>query len=128
MDEECTLALPYATLEHAYQANKTFDLEERERIRTASTAGLTKKFGREATLRPDWEEIKDDVMLYFLRKKFSNDFPDLKQKLVDTGDAILVEGNTWHDNHFGVCVCVACGSRGNNMLGTLLMKVRSEIQ
>jgi len=66
-------------------------------------------------------------MFDLLRKKFSDDHPELKQKLIDTGDDHLVEGNTWHDNHFGVCVCIACGSVGKNVLGKALMRVRDEI-
>lgn len=128
LDKQNTLPLPYASVEHAFQATKTYDLGEREEIRTASTPGVTKRLGRRVALRDDWDVIKDNVMLDLLRKKFSDEHPELKKKLLDTGDAILVEGNTWHDNHFGVCTCIGCGSIGKNVLGTLLMKVRDEMQ
>jgi ribA/ribD-fused uncharacterized protein len=114
----------YSTVEHAYQTAKTLDKEEREKIRTASTPGLAKSMGQKCKLRDDWEEVKDKIMLFCLKKKF--EIPELKQKLMETGDAHLVEGNTWHDNHFGVCVCIKCGSVGKNILGTLLMQVRDE--
>jgi ribA/ribD-fused uncharacterized protein len=120
-------SLSYPTLEHTFQATKTLNLEERERIRLTSTPGEAKKMGRRVKLREDWESIKNLVMLDLLRLKFSDKLPYLKQKLIDTGDAHLIEGNTWHDNHFGVCTCIECGSVGKNILGRLLMKVRDEI-
>ena len=44
-----------------------------------------------------------------------------------TGGAVLVEGNTWHDNYWGCCTCSRCaGRRGRNNLGRLLMKLRAE--
>ena len=52
--------------------------------------------------------------------------PDLMKKLLATGDAKLVEGNTWHDNYWGICRCGSrdkCGT-GSNMLGKILMQVR----
>ena len=128
LDKEVTEPLSYATVEHAYQAAKTFDFNEREEIRTASTPGVTKGLGKRVTLREDWEEIKGKVMFELLVRKFSANHPELQQKLLDTGDDQLVEGNTWHDNYFGVCTCIACGSVGKNVLGKLLMKVRKELK
>ena len=40
-----------------------------------------------------------------------------------TGDAELVEGNTWNDTYWGVCNGV-----GHNHLGKILMQVRQELQ
>lgn len=47
--------------------------------------------------------------------------PDLNAKLQETGDAELIEGNYWGDRFWGVCDGV-----GENHLGKLLMRVRSE--
>jgi hypothetical protein len=127
LDNSITEPRSYATLEHAYQATKTFNMDEREEIRTAKDAYAAKRLGKILELRSDWEAIKDEVMLDLLRRKFSDEHPELKEKLIATGEDHLVEGNTWHDNHFGVCVCISCGSIGKNMLGELLMKVRSEL-
>ena len=128
LDKVSTEPLKYATVEHAYQACKTLNVEERFAIRTAPHPSGAKRLGRICTLREDWEEIKYDVMLDLLRKKFSNAHYELMNKLIETGEDHLVEGNTWHDNNFGVCVCVKCGSMGKNMLGKLLMKVRDEVK
>ena len=58
-----------------------------------------------------------------LRIKFSDEF--LKQQLLSTGEE-LIEGNYWHDNFWVSCSCEKCGNRGQNNLGKLLMKLRSE--
>jgi hypothetical protein len=76
-------------------------------------------------LRKDWEKIKDGVMLNLLRQKFLKG-DQLTAKLLATGDKELVEGNYWHDVHFGVCYCDKCGGEGKNVLGQLLMLVREE--
>jgi predicted NAD-dependent protein-ADP-ribosyltransferase YbiA (DUF1768 family) len=60
-------------------------------------------------------------MLDALRDKFSD--PELRAKLLATGDEFLVEGNHWGDTYWGVC-----NGKGRNMLGSLLMKVREEIK
>lgn len=110
----------YPTVEHAYQAAKTLDLADRQRIRRAPTAGEAKRLGRRMTLRPNWEDEKLAVMEDLLRQKFA--YGDLRAALVQTGDATLVEGNDWGDRYWGVCRGV-----GLNNLGLLLMQIRSEL-
>jgi predicted NAD-dependent protein-ADP-ribosyltransferase YbiA (DUF1768 family) len=62
-----------------------------------------------------------------LRKKFA--IPELREKLLATGDAWLEEGNHWHDNFWGVCHCIDCQDEmGWNHLGKLLMKIRADIR
>ena len=48
---------------------------------------------------------------------------DLKEKLLATGDKILIEGNTWNDDFWG-----KCSDNGKNNLGIILMKIREEIK
>ena len=116
----------YPTLEHAYQAAKTEDNEERLEILECNTAGRAKRMGQKVTLRADWEDIKLDVMLELLRTKFKN--KKLRMWLITTGDATLIEGNYWHDNFYGECYCAGCGGNGQNHLGKHLMFVRKECQ
>lgn len=118
--------LAFPSNEHYFQAMKTLDRHDRLLIAAAPTPGQAKRFGRRVALRPDWENVKYDVMLQALRLKFAD--PGLKQKLLDTGDAELVEGNYWHDNVWGRCNCPECGGQGKNHLGRLLMQVRSELR
>ncbi len=54
-----------------------------------------------------------------LRDKFSDS--KLRQKLLETGNEELVEGNEWSDFFWGVC-----NGKGQNQLGKLLMKLRTE--
>ena len=110
------------TVEHAFQLCKTLSQEERLDIVNSSAPGIAKRKGRKVTLRPNWEEIKDDVMELCLKKKFTEHL-DLQERLLATGDAILIEGNTWNDTYWGVCNGV-----GKNTLGQLLMKIREEIR
>lgn len=44
----------------------------------------------------------------------------MRVALVGTGDAMLVEGNTWGDKFWGVC-----RGEGENQLGKLLMERRA---
>ena len=44
-------------------------------------------------------------------------------KLLDTGDTELIEGNNWHDTFWGVCK-----GKGQNNLGKILMEVRKDIR
>ena len=117
----CYEGITYPTVEHYFQAQKTLDIKERERIAKLPTPGEAKRAGRRVKLRSDWEEVKDNVMLVGLYHKFKD--PELRKKLMATGDEHLEEGNYWHDTYWGVCEGV-----GENRLGQLLMTVRKEIQ
>ena len=113
--------LTFPTNEHYFQAMKTTDQTTRIAIARAGTPGQAKRMGREVDLRPDWEEIKLQVMETALRIKFSD--PELAAKLIATGNEELVEGNWWHDTFWGVCEGV-----GENHLGRLLMEIRADIR
>jgi ribA/ribD-fused uncharacterized protein len=110
----------YPTVEHMFQALKALDVETRKKIANAATPGQAKRLGRSVALREDWEEVKVDVMRTALQLKFSN--PALRAKLIATGDAELIEGNTWNDRFWGVC-----RGTGKNMLGLLLMELRCSL-
>ena len=118
----------WRTVEHAFQAQKTFIEAEQELIRSAPTPGKAKRLGRKISFfRPDWEEVKVDIMYDLLNLKFTQN-KDLGRQLAETGDALLVEGNYWHDNIWGDCGCEKCRDiEGENLLGKLLMEVRREL-
>lgn len=111
----------YSTVEHAYQAAKSLDLNERIIIQKARGPGQAKKLGQLLTCREDWETVKEHVMFELLIQKFSKS-PFLEQ-LLATGDAYLEETNWWKDTFWGVC-----NGKGKNRLGHLLMEIRSHIQ
>ena len=111
----------YPTSEHAFQAMKTLDLEQRQRIAEAPTPGRAKQLGRSVQLRPDWDSYRIEAMRQVLRSKFSD--PLLRDQLLATGDATLVEGNQHGDRFWG-----QVGSDGTNWLGRLLMELRASIR
>lgn len=109
----------YSSVEAAYQAAKSLSPITRERIRKASSPGSAKSIGRRIKLRPDWEQIKMDVMRGLLEQKFS--YASLRSMLLSTGDAELIEGNDWGDRFWGVYL-----EEGENHLGKLLMALRAD--
>lgn len=117
----------WETVEHAFQAHKSLDEDIREEIRNCDTPTQAKYLGKNVELRSDWNRVKDGLMYDLLKAKFSYIY--MKEKLLETGDSMLVEGNNWHDNYWGNCFCKKCFRvEGKNMLGRLLMKVRSELK
>lgn len=73
------------------------------------------------TPRPDWEEVRISVMEDVQMEKFRQ-YPELAKKLVATGDAELIYGNTCGDTYWGVFE-----GEGENNLGKVLMKVRDRL-
>ena len=57
-----------------------------------------------------------------IRATFSQN-EDLKEKLLDTGNEHLEEGNTWGDKIWGTV-----NGKGQNNLGKILMMVREELR
>jgi ribA/ribD-fused uncharacterized protein len=114
----------WRTNEHFYQANKTVSMIDRGRIWSASTPGKAKKLGSEVELRENWKFIKNQVMMMGLGLKFTQN-EDIKKLLMSLDGYELVEGNMWHDNYWGDCLCVGCRNiEGKNMLGKYLMLMR----
>lgn len=112
----------YPTNEHFFQAMKTSNREERERIAAAATPGKAKYLGRSVKLRADWDTARVMVMKLGLYLKFTTSL-ELRDKLIATGDSELIEGNTWNDTYWGVC-----NNIGHNMLGKCLMELREFLQ
>ncbi len=120
----------YNSVETAYQAQKTNDLNTKLQISRMTPAGA-KRFARTIDLRKDWEDIKVGVMKKFVEEKFLRS-AELKGKLLDLKDYEIIEGNFWHDNYWGICYCKKCAptggmSKGKNTLGKILMDLRDSI-
>lgn len=118
----------WPTVEHGYQWAKAdfSDLSENMVLALHTklltlTPGQAKAWGQQVKLVPDWEEIKIPVMRRLVKAKFQN--PELRAKLLATGDQDLVEGNWWNDVFWGVCK-----GKGRNELGKILMAERNEIR
>ena len=80
-----------------------------------------RKKGKHVPLRKDWEQVKYGIMKAIVYAKFSQN-EDLKEKLLETGDAYLEEGNTWGDKTWGTV-----GGEGKNLLGQILMDIRDAL-
>ena len=73
-------------------------------------------------VRQDWHDIKFSVLRDLNFQKYRNS-PKLRQMLLNTGDAVLEEGNTWGDTYWGICNGV-----GENNLGKILMEIREALR
>jgi hypothetical protein len=117
----------WPTVEHYYQSQKfvgTADVALIPLIHAAVTPEKAAALGRDRSrsLRPDWEQVKTQVMREAVLKKFLT-HPDIQAILISTGDQHIVE-NSPTDYYWG------CGSdrTGHNHLGIILMSVRQEIR
>ena len=117
--------ITYPTAEHAYQAAKTLDPEKRKEIAALKTPAEAKHAGEALKPRDDWPAVKFNVMEDVDRYKFTH-HPDLRDKLLATGDATLEEGNTWNDQIWGISP--PDSGKGENHLGLILMKIRHELK
>jgi ribA/ribD-fused uncharacterized protein len=117
----------WRTNEHYFQAMKAGNPDDARIVRDTITPMGAKQAGRKVQLRQDWEAVKYDVMRTGLEHKFVAG-EVLGDWLLATGDALLVEGNTWHDRAWGVCLCEQHNKTGSNWLGVLLMARRAELR
>lgn len=90
---------PYKSIEHAFVAAKTLDKNIRKQIQKIDKPGDAKRFGRTFELRKDWNKIRVGIMRNLLRRKFKSG-TELGNKLIETGDQEIIEGNNW-EIHFG---------------------------
>lgn len=118
----------FATSEHAYQAGKARKEAVREWILSAPSPGLVAMAAHGLytwDIAPDWSKVKFDRMRGVLYAKFTQ-HPELKEILLSTGDARLVESATvdspvnrlWGE----------VNGKGKNMLGVLLMELRDKLR
>ena len=112
--------ITYQNNEAAFQAQKTLDPAERAAFASLNPPQAKHK-GRRVTLRSDWERVKVDLMYQICKAKFTQ-HADLAEQLLATGDAELIEGNTWGDRIWG-----AVNGVGANNLGKILMRIRAEL-
>lgn len=115
--------LIWPTTEHFFQAQKFTSQEIQEKIREEISPMEAAKLGRsrDYPLRPDWDNVRDDIMRQALMAKFTQ-HDKLKQLLLSTKGKQLVEhtknDSYWADGGDGT---------GKNMLGILLMELRDKL-
>ena len=114
--------ITYKNNEAAFQAQKVAPSKEAMLEFKDLNSTEAKKLGRKVSLRSDWENVKVQIMRDLVYAKFTQN-ADLQEKLIDTGDEYLEEGNTWGDRVWG-----AVNGVGANLLGQILMEVREELK
>lgn len=108
----------FTNAEAAFQSQKCSQrISEFENLNPSQA----KRLGRQVPIRPDWKDVRDQVMYEVVYEKFYQN-PEACERLKATGDATLIEGNTWNDRYWGVC-----NGKGQNRLGEILMRVREEL-
>lgn len=113
--------LEYPSTENAYQAAKSLDPVVRKQFLNI-TPSEAKKLGKKLVIRPDWDEIKYDVMKEICTYKFTQ-HQSMRDALISTGDRYIEETNHWKDRYWGVCDGV-----GENNLGKILMEIRASLK
>jgi hypothetical protein len=114
----------WPTTEHYFQAQKFPGTKHEEAIRLENSPMIAARMGRDRKkpLRRDWEAVKDAIMREAVLAKFTQ-HEDLKQILLATGEALLVE-RTNKDSYWGD----GGDGSGLNKLGRILMSVREELR
>ena len=127
--------VPVRTVEHWFQACKATCRQQFDLIRASGSPAIAKQSGGKTELRPDWEQVKFEVMLCALRGKFALDQSKAGRQgqkiepyhsgLLLTHPRPLAEDSpsdfVWgaRDSHGGLS--------GQNLLGLALMQVRQEL-
>lgn len=121
--------LDYKATENAYMAAKVLNLELRQKLQNLSpkeAKQLSNTPAFEAQHRADYSNPwRLQIMLELNRQKYSQRNPELRAQLLATGEATLIEGTTWGDTFFGVCMKKG---EGQNYLGRILMQCRDELR
>ena len=85
--------------------------------------GEAKRRGREATINvAEWDKHKVTYMREIVHAKFMT-AKGIVGPLINTGAAMLIEGNDWGDMFWGRCL-VDGRWKGLNILGSILMEER----
>ena len=118
------------TTEHVYQAAKFADPELRLHVARAKNGLDAKRLAHTyemsgAKLIDNWQVAKFGIMRVALWRKYTEN-KDMRDMLLATGDAHLVEGNDWGDEVWGVCPVGS--NNGENYLGLLHEEVRQRIR
>lgn len=141
MNEDGVKSYEFKTAEHAVHFFKAMlfnDIETADKIMKAKTPKEAKSLGREVKNFNDftWNNNKEVIYFDVIKAKFTDERnKDIKQKLIDTGDSILVECSPY-DRIWGIgyskesseFICKEFDKWGQNLLGKVLMRVRDRIK
>lgn len=133
------IRVSFNTSEQAYMWRKAYFFGDEVTMKKLECSDLTpreaKDLGREVANYQDdlWECVRFDYMVYSNYLKYTQN-PDLKEKLLATGEKVLVEASPY-DKVWGVgllannpLILDDKNWTGRNLLGKSIMKVRSMIK
>jgi len=112
----------YKSVEHAYNAMKSTNFNDKLFIANAETPSISKKRARMIEIRKDWDMVKISIMKKLLKLKFEQE--PFNQLLINTGKYKIIEWNDWGEIFWGID---SRTKKGKNMLGILLMEIRDEL-
>lgn len=141
MNEDGVKSYEFKTAEHAVHFFKAMlfnDIETANKIMMTDYPKVAKSLGREVKNFNDftWNNNKEVIYFDVIKAKFTDERnKDIKQKLIDTGDSILVECSPY-DRIWGIgynkesseFICKEFDKWGQNLLGKILMRVRDRIR
>lgn len=125
--------ITFRTAEHAFQSFKCSTREEVAWVMAALTPGDAKHRGGKKgvsgiiiTPPINWDKTSYHIMTQIVYTKVLQNF-DVRRVLINTGNDILIEGNTWGDKIWGMVKNEQGVWEGENRLGMILMHVRWRI-
>lgn len=119
--------IAYRTSEHLFAALKSLNPVIRQHIANQKDGFAAKSEGKKIALRPNWSNIRTGVMKFVIQYKFSTN-NKIAEMLIGTEPATLIEGNKYHDNTWGTCMCENCRYKpGFNLMGQILMEERTQL-
>lgn len=113
----------YPTSEHAYQAAKFTDEDLKEKVKNARSSyeAFMMTQDMKDKYRPDWYNVRVDIMEEIIRAKIDQ-HPHVLKKLRDSEDREIVEAS-----HLDAFWGWGPNKDGENHLGKIWMKLRSEL-
>lgn len=116
----------YPSVENAFQVSRFDNASLRERYRYMTPHQAAYNGVRSTQTTENWIYIKYDIMYNILKTKYSD--PEMRKRLLDTGNENIVITCLNHDHEWYSCRCSKCKGYGRNILGKLLMELRNELQ
>ena len=128
----------YSSAEQLMMAQKALlfqDFEIFDKILKTTSPKTLKRLGKQVKNYDDaiWSQVRHLMMHRGIRAKFQQN-SDLLQKLIDTNESILAECSPY-DKIWGIGLAVddvriqeTAKWKGKNLLGSILMNVRSELK
>lgn len=141
MNEDGVKSYEFKTVEHAVHFFKAMlfnDIETANKIIMTDYPKVAKNLGRTVKNFNDftWNNNKEVIYFDVIKAKFTDERnKDIRQKLIDTGESILVECSPY-DRIWGIgynkesseFICKEFDKWGRNLLGKILMRVRDNIR